>query len=98
MDYKTQIDVRDEMVNEIKMRIANPGEWLYAVRRIAERMDLRGERFLPLGGVTLMTACAATVDEAAKQGRTAERARAAIAEWCSYHPAPVDPFDRRNIG
>lgn len=98
MNYERQTTVRDEMVNEIKVRIANPAEWLYAVRRIAERMDLRVERFLPLAGVTLMTACAATIDEAVRQGRTAARARAAISEWCSYHPAPVDALDRRNTG
>lgn len=97
MDYKTQLNVTEEMVAEIKMRIANPAEWLYAVRRIAERMDLCVERVLPLAGVTLMTACEAVIAEAVAHDYTAPRMRAAIAEWCSYHPAPVDTMDRRNI-
>lgn len=86
-----------DMANEIKVRVQNPGEWLIAVRRISERLDLRVERFLPLsGGTTLLVACYAVVEEAGKQRRTDDAVRAAVRDWASYHPAPVDNFDRRN--
>ena len=96
MTFDEQTQVRNEMVSAIKTRIANPGEWLAHVRWIAERIGLRVERFLPIGSVTLMTACAAVVDEASKQGRTTEHTIAAVIEWCGYHPAPTDALDRRN--
>lgn len=94
MDYATQVTIRNEMTTAISTRIHDPAGWLYAVRRIAERLDLRVERFLPIAGVTLETACAATIDEAAKQSRAPERVRAALHDWCGYHPVPND-HDRR---
>lgn len=68
--------VRGEMVKAVAT-IADPAAWLIEVRRICEALKLDPARAIILGE-PLLVVCAGVIDEAAKQGRTVEEARAAI--------------------
>jgi len=77
LDYQTNATLRKTLCERIVDEVGNPDEWPQALRAVAERLSLdlaRLDWLVP----SLHGRVAAVIDEASKQGRTADQIRVAI--------------------
>lgn len=79
LDGKTKADLRNVLTDRIIAEVDDPDEWARALRAVAERLDLNLARIAWLVP-TLDGRAFDVIEEAAVQGRSAERIRAAILE------------------
>lgn len=79
IDGMAKADLRKALTDRIVSEVDDPDEWARALRAVAERLDLNLARIAWMVP-TLDGRAFAVIEEAAVQGRPAERIRAAIQE------------------